>query len=170
MSEQKKETIVQIQARTKPKIEEIIPEYLDGESKQSLIDLLEFCYANGIKIKWAATNRWGFVFKSVGIGMIYIGKSPCMPKTPNGGVFEKNKWYTAVHLETEVVEKENLAEVIYRNVLPCVRGPKACCDTVTILGKEFENRCPESGSRFANPDAETLGCIKKLLEYKINHI
>lgn len=90
MFEQKKENLVQKQKQAKPKIEEIIPEYFDGESNQTIVGFLEFCRVNEIKCKWSATNRWKLVFKSEGIGMIYIGKSPCLPGADN---FEKNLWY-----------------------------------------------------------------------------
>jgi hypothetical protein len=38
---------------------------------------------------------------------------------------------------------------------------------VTILGEEFKDICPASGSRFANPDDEILDLIKKMIECKI---
>lgn len=163
MSEQQKETLVQLQVKTKPKIEEIIPEYLDGEVKQSLIELLEFCGVNGIKYPWSATNRWKLKLKGETIGMIYIGKNPCLPGGEN---FEKNIWYTAIYMKEKFVREKNLTEVIYKNVLPCVRGEKTCkkSDTVTIFGKEFKGACKDSGRRFMNPDAETLDCIKKWLK------
>jgi hypothetical protein len=165
MPKQKTTSIVQEQAKTKPKIEDIIPEYLDGKSRQSLMELLEFCRANGIKYPWSATNRWKLSLKGKTIGMIYIGKEPCQPLES----FAKNVWHTTVYLDMEVAEKENLTKVIHRNVRPCARGPKTCrtFDTVTIFGKEFTGACKYAAGRFANPDAETLDCIKKLLEHRI---
>ena len=167
MSEQTKESIVQQQAKARPKIEDIIPQYFDGEAKQSLTEFLEYCRANKITTPWSATNRWKIKLKSEGIGMIYIGKSPCLAGGEN---FEKNTWYIHVNMESEYAEKENLSELIHRNILPCQRGRKNCNDTMRILGKEIEGACPESGRRFANPDAETLACIKKWLEFKVKNI
>ena len=157
---------MQEQARLKPKIEEMIPEYLDGEIRQSLFGFLEFCFANGIKIKWSATNRWKLAYKSTLVGMIYLAKCPCMP---GGNKFEKNTWYIHVNMEEEVIRKENFTELIYKNVLPCVLDQKRCDKpyTVTVLGKEFKNACPVSGHRWTTPDVETLNCIQKMIEFKI---
>ena len=163
MSEEKKESIIKEQARTKPKIEEIIPEYLNGESRQSLVDLLEFCRANGIKYSWSATNIWKLQLKGKTIGMIYVGKYPCQRD-----IITKNWWCTHIPVFEEVIIKENLTEVIHRNVLPCAHGNKSCGSgkTETIFGKEFHG---VHGVLFKNPDTETLDCIQKLLEYRIKN-
>jgi len=167
------ETLVQEQARTKPKVEDIIPLYLDGESRKSLVGFMEFCLSENIRCKWSATNRWKIVYKGESLGMLYIGSSPCMGA---GKHYDKNIWYTHInsfpYLGEQVIDSEKLAEVIYRNVLPCQRGSKSCSksDTVIIYGKAFEDVCPNSGSRFANPDAETMDYIKRSLEFRVKQI
>ena len=162
MSELKKETIIQEQARTKPKIEEIILEYLNGESRYSLEKFLEFCRAYKIKYPWSATNIWKLAFKGKTVGMIYIGKYPCQRDN-----ITKNWWCTHIPMFEEVVIKENLTKIIHRNVLPCAHGQKSCGsgNTTTIFGKEFHG---VHGVLFKNPDAETLDCIQKLLKYQIS--
>ena len=157
------ETIIQEQARLKPKIEEIIPEYLEVESRQSLEELLDFCRANGIKCTWSATNIWKLSLKSKTAGMIYIGKFPCQKAD-----IAKNWWCMHIPMFEEVILNENLTEVIHRNVLPCAHGQKSCGPgkTMTIFGKEFHG---VHGVLFKNPDAETLSCIQKLLAFRINH-
>ena len=167
MSEQKNETIVQMQAKIKPKIEDIVLEYLDGKVKQSLVEFLEFCHANEIKIKWSATNRWKLDYKKNGIGMLYIGKNPCRP---GGEGFEKDLWYIAVHMGETFIKENNLTEVIHNNLFQYVK--KNTCyktDALTILGKEFlKGTCKGNGKRFSNPDAEILNCVKKWLTFTIN--
>jgi hypothetical protein len=163
MSEIIKESIVQVQAKSKPKIGEIIPEYLEGKVKQSLEELLEFCRINGIKYPWSATNIWKLQLKVKTVGMIYVGKYPCQGKNVT-----KGSWYAHINTEPlvdEFIIKENLTEVIHRNVIPCVHGVKSCGagKTMTIFGKEFHG---VHGVLFKNPDAESLDCIKKLLEYR----
>ena len=169
MSEQQKNSIVKEQQKTKPKIDEIIPIYLDGESKQSLIELLEFCRVNEIKAKWSATNRWKFVYKKSGVGMIYIGARPCLP---NGRDYKKNQWFITVNIAEDFVIRENLTEVIHKNVLLCVRGQKNCLkrEISTVLGKEYINACNAAGSMYANPNAESLECIKRILKFRIDLI
>jgi len=146
---------VQVQAKTKPKIEDIIPVYLDSETERSLTGFLKFC-----KTKWSATNRWKLrLVNGIDVGMIYIGKSPCVPGGEN---FEKNVWYIHANMEENYMKKD----IVSKNILPCQKKDKACRETVTILGTEYKNICPASGRRFRNPDAETLDYIKSWLEYK----
>ena len=157
----KKETIIQVQAKTKPKIEEIIPEYLEGGAKQSLYELLEFCRTNLVKYPWSATNIWKLQLKGKTIGMIYIGKFPCQKAD-----ITKKIWYIHIPMFEEIIIKEHLTEVIHRNVLPCVHGQKSCGPgkTTTILGKEFNG---VHGVLFKNPDTETLDCIKKMIKFQL---
>ena len=166
MSDFKKETIIQEQARIKPKIEEIIPEHLDGEVKQSLYELLEFCRTNRIRYPWSATNIWKLQLKGKTIGMIYIGKYPCQR-----GNITKNFWYTHINIEpifNEFIIKENLTEIIHKNVIPCAHGQKSCNPGKSVIfGKEFHGA---HGILYKNPDAESLDCMKKLLQFKVNFI
>lgn len=166
MSEQKKDGIVQEQARSKPKIEQIIPEYLDGETRRSLEELAAFCRANGIKCPWSATNRWALKYNKQTVGMIYIGARPCLG---GGKSYEKNTWFTTIYMVEEVIRREDLAEVIYHNILPCVQGQKSCGKPkiVTVLGRDFQDVCTAAGSIYENPDAEALDCIKKILVYRV---
>ena len=163
MPEEKKETLIQIQARTKPKIEEIIPEYLEGEVKQSLYELLDFCCINKIRYSWSATNIWKFQLKGKTIGMVYIGKYPCQKAN-----ITKNIWYTHINMDSlfyDFIVKENLTEVIHKNVLPCAHGSNCNPGKSIIFGKEFHG---VHGILYKNPDAISLDCIKKLLAFRIN--
>ena len=156
------QNLVQAQAKARPKIEEIIPQYFDGGLENSLVELLEYCKANKITTPWSATNRWKIKRKGQLMGMIYIGKSPCMP---GGEGFEKNIWYIHINNMYEAADKADMVEVIYKNVSACVLERKVCdkLDTVTILGKEFKGICPVSGRRIVNPNAEMLELIKRAL-------
>lgn len=183
MSEQKIETIVQIQAKTKPKIEEMIPQYLEGEAKQSMINFLEICKANGVKTKWSATNRWSLRLDKQGIGMIYMGVKPCGDAKKG---IQKNAWYTYINSASELIhreldkegisekEKENITHVVHRNLKTCANDKKRCAPlkNITILGKEFnetDNLCSDCGKdyyqiMFSNPDERTLYWLNKVLE------
>ena len=158
-----KENIIAAQARMKPKIEEIIPEYLVGEEKRALLDFLGFCSASGIKCAWSAANILKLSHKTKKtVGMIYIGKYPCGKAN-----ITKGWWCTHIPVFDEVVLSEGMTGIIHRNVLPCGHGIKSCGGgkTVTIYGKEFSG---VHGVLFKNPDDETLNCIKRNLEFVIN--
>jgi len=182
-----KETIVQIQAKAKPKIEEMIAEYLDGESRQSIFNFLEICKANGVKTPWSATNRWVLKLNKNTIGMIYIGIKPC--GDIKKGV-QQNVWYTVVYGAPNLIheelskeglsdkEKEDIAHVIHGNLARCAYHKKACSPLkpVTILGKEFTESddlcgCGDGinyGILFTNADDKTLYWINKAFELKNN--
>ena len=183
MLEQNRETIVQIQAKTKPKIEEMIPEYLDGESKESMLKFLELCKVNGIKTPWSGTNRWALKLNKQTIGMIFIGKIPCQP---GGEGFSKNVWYTCVYAAEKLIrresakeglsgsEKADITHVIHRNLAKSVSNKKRCVPlkNITILGREFnesDNLCSGCGGTdykilFVNPDDKTLYWINEAFE------
>jgi hypothetical protein len=183
MFEHENESIVQRQARTKPKIEEMITEYLDGEAEQSMLKFLEICKANGIKNPWSATNIWYLKLNKQTIGMIYIGRKPCADVKKG---IQKNVWYTCVYSAPNIIheglnkagiseqEKEDITYVIHRNLAKCVNDKKRCAPlkALTILGKEFtesDNLCSSCGGTnysilFVNPDDRTLYWINKALE------
>ena len=174
MSALTKEPIVQEQAKTKPKIEVIIAEYLDGESRQSLTDLMGYCKANGIKNSWSGTNRWQLKLNETNIGTIYIGH---MPRQTGGKDLKKNIWYISFNMLDErfvedVIEKDNLTDIIHKNVIRCIGCRKNCAPhyPVTILEKEFTGLCRFAGNLYANPNAETLCCIKKWLDYTVEKL
>ena len=185
MSEQKKETIVQVQAKTKPKIEDMIPEYLDGEAKQSMLKFLEVCKTHGVKTKWSATNRWKLVLNGENIGMIYMATKPCYDV--NQG-FLKNEWYTFTNNSSNLIfgalnkegisekEKEDIVYVIHRNLKTCANTKKRCVPlkSITIFGKEYnesDNLCSDCGGTnfqimFTNPDERTLYWLNRAFEAK----
>jgi hypothetical protein len=181
--EHKEESIVQKQKQAKPKVEEMISEYLDGESKESILKLLELCKINGIKIPWTGTNRWALKLNKQTIGMIFIGKIPCKP---GGEDLKKKVWFTCVYaaeilLRSESVKEEisesdkiDITHVIHRNLAKCASSKKRCAPikNITILGKDFDesdNLCSRCGGTdysilFVNPDDKTLYWINKAFE------
>jgi len=186
MSEQK-ETIVQIQAKRKPKIEEIISECLDGKAKKSILKFLDICKSNGIKTPWSATNRWVLKLNKQTIGMIYIGVKPCADVKKG---LEKNTWYSFINSasrflhnelkrdDIDVSEKEDIMYVIHRNLSKCAGDKKRCSPikSIAIFGKEFDesdNLCSGCGGfdyniHFVNSDDKTLYWINKIFEHTIN--
>jgi len=171
------QSIVQIQAKAKPKIEEIICGYLDGEAKQSILKYLDICKANGVKTPWSATNRWVLKLKKQTIGMIYIGVHPC--GDVNKGI-RKNVWYTCVYnapgLIHKQLKKEDLTHIIHNNLAKCAYHKKRCAPlkNITILGKEFvasDNLCSDCGGTnysilFTNACDKTLYWLNEAFEIK----
>lgn len=183
MSEYIEQSIVQKQRQVKPKIEESIPVYLDGESKQSMLKFLEICKINGVKTPWSATNRWVLKLNKQTIGMIYMGIKPCSDIKKG---IQKNTWYTCVNSASNIIfkelnkeaisekERDDITHVIHRNLAKCANDKKNCTPikNITILGKEYNesnNLCSKCGGTnysilFVNPDDRTLYWINKVLE------
>ena len=46
------------QSKTKPKIEEVIPEYLTGDNKQRALDFATWLRTNKMSPAWKITNGW----------------------------------------------------------------------------------------------------------------
>ena len=179
------QSIVQIQAKAKPKIEEIINEYLDGEPKQSILKYLDICKANGVKTPWSATNRWVLKLNKQTIGMIYIGVNPCGDVKKG---IQKNVWYTCVYNAPGLLyeelnkggisdkEKEDLTHIIHNNLAKCANHKKRCVPlkNITIFGKEFnesDNLCSNCGGTnysilFTNADDKTLYRLNEAFELK----
>lgn len=169
MSEQKKDTLHQTQAKYKPTLEDMIHKCLDGEIKQAVTEFLEFCKVNKISCPWGATNLWHLKTKGKRIGDIRLGGIPV------GRInYEKNTWYVYVYNDVnssiyrEFIHNENLTEIIWKNVKKCEGCLTSCApgQTTTILDKDFNNVCICYKIRFKNPDTESQECMKKLLEFR----
>ena len=106
--------------------------------------------------------------------MHYKGKCVCYIDTRN----ESNSWivwtegdYSSEHENFPIDER--IKEIAWKNVMKC--GHCGDCDckpgkTKVIFGKEFSNICNADNVimnfMFTNPDAETLECVKKLIEMR----
>jgi hypothetical protein len=84
--------------------------------------------------------------------------------------FHDGSWYIDPRLDDrdDILKNyfiaENLAEIVWSNIDECV-GCAGCSPgyNMNIIGKEYEKICGYN-PRFKDPDADTLDCVKKLLE------
>jgi len=186
MPEEKPVSLYQQQKAIKPLIEDIIPEYLDGEMKKVALDFAAYLRANKMKPAWVLTNQWKAVYKGRNICRISLS-----PWNPPG---KSRKWVVTAYLEhikdyEEKITDEGLQNLVWDNVFYCVHKPKdspppeesrqyaldPSCDfcgrdfgkNTTICGKELTYIC-RNGNRqyfwFHDPDGAALSAIKRLLE------
>lgn len=185
MSEQKTASLYQQQKAIKPLAEDVIPEYLDGEMKESALLLVAWLCANKMKPRWVLTNQWIVSYKSRNI---------CRITLHQGFTPQKFKWIITAYLEhleeyEETVISENLQNYLWDNVYYCVQKPKeslpaeesrnyaltypcniwGCAPgkNVMICGKELTNICRNSNRQYFwchDPDEATINAIKRLLE------
>ena len=191
MSE-KKLTLYQQQKITKPTPDDIIPEFLDDDLKNTAMSFVAWLRENKMPPRWgpSSANSWTSNFKSkpiCGIGLWehcqpghhrdYVdkrpGSQPCWVITPR---------LTHLTLYHDAIFDAGLQDFIWNNAKSCVyseRNPnfgmqkapgcspnKSCRPgkDITILGKVLKYNCGGFSISFGNPDETTLSSIKKLLE------
>jgi hypothetical protein len=78
-----------------------------------------------------------------------------------------SNWYADAPMD------EHMRKIVWKNVDICGNcNPCSSCaggSRKTVFGKEFEHVC-RTTMRFDNPDAETVECMKRLVELRKNNI
>ena len=178
----------QQQKNGRRRIEDFIPEYLDGDIQKNMLDFAAWLRANKMSPGWAGfTNAWKATNK---------GRTICYMHLGAGGAsnIKEVKFVVAAFLENigkyeETVISEDLQNLLWDNVFYCVQKPPESlppeesrhyaltypCNiwncapgkNITVCEKELTNIC-RNGNRqhfwFHDPDGATLDSIKKLLE------
>jgi len=172
----------------KPKLENLIPEYLEGDMKKTALDFVAYMRENKMSPSYRPSLRYKCNYK---------GKSICTISFPRSnfcnGAFDnefdqawmpedrsKNFWAVIPELhhinEYETLIDDDMKNIIWekKNIYFCnncwytPENPRACAPgkNLSILGKTFENLCGRAFFWFYNPNEATINCIKKLLEYE----
>ncbi|MCL2488523.1 MAG: hypothetical protein FWE80_07560 [Oscillospiraceae bacterium] len=151
-----------LENKIKPKVEEIASEYLDGEALDNLLDF----------VAWMREKRMTPTFANKSsIGVNYTSRI-CYLKLRHGSWYiwpagrKKERFHEYVY---GFLVCEALKELVSTSLAPCMKGCSHQCNggsgyTVTVCGKDFENKCCCCPVRFHNPDAEALKIIKKVFE------
>ena len=159
-------SLAEQQQKTKPKIEDVIVELLNGERQQNALDFVAYLREQKLNPRWKSTNSWGIKYK--GKWIISIGISP-----GNSGSWRIGWWhlgfdfinvFSVEHENAEILDR--CKEIVWSNIVYCT-GCANCKPgtTKTIFGKDFNLLCYGIFD-FKDPDADTLECAKKLLECK----
>jgi len=156
-----------LQKHTKPKIEDVIPYYLEGDLKEIMIDFAVYACANKMPIKWASANRWKAMYKNKIIFWI------CLPESPDSHYKHICPCLNHLNMYEDTIKNEGLQNYIWDNVKICRNVLYGSCNShgtapghnEKILGKDFENVCHQN-KYFAvyNPNETDIDCIKRLLE------
>ena len=173
-----------VQKNGKRKIEDFIPEYLDGDKNETAFDFVAHMRENKMSFGWAGfTNAWKANCKGRCICYINIGV---------------DEWLVTPYLEhikeyEDQIINEGLQNFVLDNVIYCAHAYKykrsegspqikhvglnypcniwGCAPgkDITVCSKELTNIC-RNGNRqhfwFHDPDEATLDAIKKLLEFE----
>jgi len=159
-----------VQKETKPKFENVVPCYLDGDALKTALGFSAYLTANGMQLKWDAWNTWKVFNKNKTLCWVKINMfvrpitwavSPCLA---NIDEYE------------DIIINEELQNFIWDSFKRCRPNCRGSCRgkdtggiTVTILGKKIYGVCNEiyyvnnKKVDFVNPDETAVERIKMLL-------
>jgi hypothetical protein len=165
MPEEKKLSLYQEQKAIKPLIEDIIPEYLNGDAKSRALNFAAYMRENKMKPMWGGVvNSWKAVYKSKPICVIQMRKNHWK---------DKYSWVLILNLKhmneyEETIMNEDLQYTIWDNLFYCggCHIPPCNKKNFIILDKEVQGICGGTYLfvRFGDPDEATINSIKRLLE------
>jgi hypothetical protein len=156
------------------KIDNYIGDTLTGDARKNAIDFFEYLLESELQFErgkgyWADKLYWMIKYKDEYVCFVLI--NGCKDNTePDGWVIwldgGGSDWLAANSPD------ERLKEIAWKHVDIC--GNCGGCKSPggsrkTIFGKGFDNVCI-TPMRFDNPDAETVECVKKLVELRKNYI
>ena len=161
MSEQSKVSLYQEQKKIRPKIEDVIQDYLDNNKLKSALDFIFFLKSNKMPPQWASADSWSVSYKNKRVCYIKLGNGSW--RIVHSGDYDSGY--------ENCMFSEGLKEYIWNNVCFC-RNCAGCAPGIhaTILGKEFDHVCFCGKFQFTNPDAEALHCSKRLVDVRKNAI
>ena len=120
MSDKKDITLLKVQRELKPKIEDIIPEYLSNEMKEIALKFASYMQENKMPFRWAGVhNAWRALYK---------GKAICYVRFPRGENDSEHgswKWVINPHLYnldsySDTITLENLQDFVWDNIFHCM--------------------------------------------------
>jgi hypothetical protein len=172
----KRELICKEQNKSKPAIEDVIPDYLCGDIKKNALDFCEYLRANKIKPVWAGANTWKAIYKNKPICYIRLFNDD-WNKLPRAAMYGGHSWVVTLYIERnmhryeDVILKEGLQNFIWDNVHYCMLCRSPCHghtpphrDTVAF-GKEIKRICHGRELTWVfDPDEQAVNRIKRLLE------
>ena len=182
MSEQNESSLYKEQRKTKPKIEDVIAETLDGDARREALDFAAYLRENKMSPVWTSANSWKCGYK--GQGVCYIR----LYGTQWGHTSGPDAWSVTLYGDNSEEYNEFVVNGNYRDIVwnsraskKCFRcqpqrcAPKGQQDTfmghkMVFFGKEFENACCNGDHGFSNPDERTLGYIKGAIDVRRQRI
>ena len=130
MPEQKTSSLYQQQKAIKPLVENVIPDFLEGDTAELALDFATHLRANKIKLSWVLANQWRAVYKGRAICRVTIYQRHMLTDAKyQASTCKKYKWIVTAYLENlEKYEKtainEKLQRFLWENVYYCVQKPK----------------------------------------------
>ena len=187
MPKQQTESLYKQQKKSKPEIEDTIPDYLRGEKKELALGFVMYLRANKMKLTWFSKNSWRINHK---------GKCICNIRLAAGRAGERyeqsdgaHTWLVSLHFHNlseheKLIANEGLQGIFRENVIHCVHdsqsgfppnhcNPNKNCArgrNMVIGGKEFTGvcQCCHNSLWVCDPGKTSLENIKRLLYIEQN--
>jgi len=170
MNKMQEITSLDFQKKNKPKIEDVIPHYLDNKAAKAAIDFASYLQTNKTQLKWASENRWKAVYAKSTFCWVWL---------------YQNGWQVSPCLSTindyeDFIINEGWQDFILERLNPChtCNPTRSCINgrNINILKKNLNNACVqhicggiylkyEYGvyPQYVNPDKMAIERIEKLL-------
>jgi hypothetical protein len=176
--------------KVRPKILDVIPEYLDNEDKINATEFVEYMRSNKMTLSHSGIiNTWHAKCKGKRICTVKLSLSTAdfeinewkfmHPELPE---LNKSSWQISLSLiylngYADIIDKEEMENLILSNIRLCFCYPNKCGNAlnITVLNKEVKNVCHQPSSyhnsvsvKIWNPDKKTISKIKRLIELEKN--
>jgi len=171
--------LLRTQKVEKPQIDDLIPDYLNGENKKAALDFVAYLRENKIKPVWTIANAWKATYKGKTIYYIRLPlhESHFRNLKQSEGMSWENSWVFTPYLHNmnsyeELVINENLREFVLSGLHYCVPcAYRLCPKEKTIFGENIQNLCGgalygDMALWYVNPDETEIGKLKRLLEFE----
>jgi len=138
-------------------IDNIIKEKLTGEAQKNALGFVGFLRAKGVMLNDSDNYFWNAEYKGEGLCVINIAVYDDHASFDTFINDLPNSWNPV---------DERTKEIIWANVRPhnpTCHGKCSPGSSRVILGKQFDNLC-SSALGFYGPDAETVDCMKKIID------
>ena len=170
MSKQKIESLFKRQKKSRPKVEDMICEYFEGNTKQRALDFVTWLKANKLSPRFGATNAWYIYDKNENFCAIRIESKewPTVSLEPQETAFcICFSAYTEYH--DKLLNTEALKEAVIAGLKPCTDCSPNCerieeHPVAIVCGEGVENVCVPYYLVFSDPSAETIEHIKEVIE------
>ena len=150
------------QKKAKPKIEDVIVESVKEEHRKNALDFVEYIRMGKMTPAWASQNAWKVNYK---------GQVLCYIRTAGTAHYhnlDDGSWHINFAVYSDYVYDVDVSEDAIKLIWDKVKHCTNCyncapANRLTINEKVFDKVCHQ-WHIIKNPDAETLECVKKLVD------
>jgi len=162
--------------KLRPQIEDGIREHLTGDRQKNALDFVAYLRENKLNPLWVTPLSWKVILKNEGVCYIklFTGGRPGYDDRMDGDwIINPHGGFKGGY--ESVFSDEKGKEIAWAYVKYCIGCSRVCVAeekwrTVSILGKSFDKVCKNVAFNWANPDADAIEYVKKMIENRREEI